>query len=98
MFTLPIFNVIWIASTTDVNISPRLYEHVVSGDDIGDGRQFWIIPGDPESYGNVIRGISEGYRQYAMDAEQQLSSAIVISWLDIQVRWNATGKNAETEL
>ena len=33
-----------------------------------------------------------------MDAEQQLSSAIVISWLDIQVRWNATGKNAETEL
>ena len=54
MFTLPISNVIWIASTTDVNISPRLYEHVVSRDDIGDGREFWVIPGDPESYGNVI--------------------------------------------
>ena len=54
VFTLPIFNVIWIASTTDVNISPRLYQHVVSGDDIGDGRQFWIIPRDPESYGNII--------------------------------------------
>lgn len=69
MFTLPISNVIWIASTTDVNISPRLYEHVISGDDIGDGREFWVIPWDPESYGNVIWNISEGYRQDTMDAE-----------------------------
>lgn len=39
----------------------------------------WIIPGDPDRDGDVVGGLAIGDGESAVETEQELGSAIVVS-------------------
>ena len=69
-----------ITSSTYVNIFSSLYEHFICGHDIDDGRLAWVLPCEPECYGDVVGCVMKDDGKQTMDAKQELSSSIVVGW------------------
>jgi len=77
IFTLPMLNVLDIASATYIDVLSRFNNHLISGDDIGNRRLARVVSCDPKSDGNIIGCITKGNREKAVKAEKELGAAVV---------------------
>ena len=78
-FALPIMEVLAGTSTADIDVRTCSDEHVICRDDISDRRSAGIVSWKPSRNWDVVRGATEGYREKAMDAQQELGPSVVVS-------------------
>jgi hypothetical protein len=57
--SFPMLDVFNVASTTDIHVLCGLDKHVIGGHNVHDRRLSRILSGDPNRYGDVIRGLAE---------------------------------------
>jgi hypothetical protein len=79
-----VLDVVDIAPSADIDVLSGLDKHVISRDYIRDRRLAGILAGDPDRDGNVVRGLAIGDGEEAVDAEQQLGTPVIESWLGRQ--------------
>ena len=75
---LPILNIFYVASATEVDVLAGADEHVRGGDYVGNRVLLWIVAGDPDRDGDVVGGLAEGDGESAMETEQELGSSVVV--------------------
>jgi hypothetical protein len=71
-------NIVDAGAAADVEMGTRLDEHVCCGDYIRERRFTRVVAGEPDCDRDVVGLSTEGDREKAVDAEQQLSAAIVV--------------------
>lgn len=77
VFTLPMLDVLDIASATYIDVLSRFNNHLIGRDNIGDRRLTRVVSCDPKSDGNIIGCITKGNREKAVEAEKELGAAVV---------------------
>lgn len=77
IFTLPMLNILNVASATYIDILSRFDNHVICRDDISDRRLTRIVSCDPKSDRNIIGCITKGNRKKTVEAEKELGAAVV---------------------
>jgi hypothetical protein len=77
VFTLPMLDVLDVASAAYIDVFSRFNNHLIGGDDIGDRRLARVVSCDPKGDGNIIGCITKGNREKTVEAEKELGAAVV---------------------
>lgn len=93
--SFPITHVLDGTSSADIDFGAGSDEHVTCWDDKGDRRGTGIVSWKPCRDWYVVSGATEGYREKAMDAQQELGPSVVISWRTWDVSYGSWKVAAE---
>lgn len=76
---LPVLNIFYVTTTTEVDVFASADEHIRGSYDIRNGVFSWIIASDPDRDWDIISGVTISNWEEAMKTEQQLGPSVVVS-------------------
>ena len=77
VFTLPMLDVLDVASAAYIDVFSRFNNHLIGGHNIGDRRLARIVSCDPKGDGDIIRCTTKGNREKTVETEKELGAAVV---------------------